>query len=49
MRNLNIIICKDAITSCKHYALLYIQWTDVVEWEGVDEGSLDPLGVGGSI
>ena len=47
MRNLNIIICKDAITSFKHYVLLYIQWRDVVEWEGVDEGSLGPLGVGG--
>ena len=47
MRNLNIIICKDAITSFKHYVLLYIQWRDVVEWEGVDEGSLGPLGSGG--
>ena len=50
--NLNIIICKDSVTSCKHYTLLLIQSKCMEEWEkveGMGPGSVKGFGGGGRI
>ena len=42
--NLNIIICKDSVTSFKHYTLLNIQSKCMEEWDRWTEWVRDPLG-----